>query len=337
MDARAVWSLQERTSGSCTNRFGEFTRLSLPASFNDTANAIERLSFAAKDTLLVVDDYHPARDQREAQAMGYVASRLLRSVGNNRGRSRMRADTSLRPELWPRCVPVVSGERLPEGHSSLARIFPVPVEPGTVDLERLSKAQTKRPLYAQAMSAYIQYLAGKLDDLRDQLPLRFQDLRRRAQFAGGHRREPGQVAYLQLSLDIWLEFAVEIGAVSSDERTALVSDSWDVLLQHARQQANDLANESPVQIFLALLADGFASKRAYFEARSGGLPENAEAWGWARNSTTSMQLENRDELRRPSGAMLLGMLDDDWLLLFPEAAYRLVKPPLINIPAACFP
>ncbi len=42
--------------------YGDFSRLSLPASFEATANALERLQFDAKDALLAVDDYYPAPD-----------------------------------------------------------------------------------------------------------------------------------------------------------------------------------------------------------------------------------------------------------------------------------
>ncbi len=104
--------------------YGDFTRLSLPASFAATANAVERICSAAKDALVVVDDYHPASDAREQTAMATVASRLLRGVDNGAGRARMRADTSLRPELTPRGVVLVTGERLPDGLPRLSGLSP---------------------------------------------------------------------------------------------------------------------------------------------------------------------------------------------------------------------
>ena len=38
--------------------FGEFSASTLPCSFKDTANAIEKKGYILKDTLNVVDDYH---------------------------------------------------------------------------------------------------------------------------------------------------------------------------------------------------------------------------------------------------------------------------------------
>lgn len=306
------------------SHFGDFSRQTLPASFAATANAVERLAFAAKDALLAVDDYHPARDQREAQAMGQVAARLLRGVGNGAGRARMRADTSLRPELPPRCVPLVSGERLPEGHSTAARLFPVPVEPGQLTPERLAAAQAKRPLYASAMAAYLQWLAGRLDLLSATLPTRFRALRQVAQRAGAHRREPGQVAHLFLGLEVWLGFAVEVGALAAAEQDALLSRAWTVLVAHAREHGQDLAAETPVRIFLALLGDGFAAKRAYLEAPGGGAPADGKLWGWEPDTRTDRGGLAYHELRHPTTGTLVGVLEDDWVFLYPEATYQFV-------------
>ena len=274
--------------------------------------------------MLAVDDYHPAQDPREAQAMAQVASRLLRGVGNGVGRPRMRADTSLRPELTPRCVPLVSGERLPEGHSTAARAYPVPVAPGAVDPRRLAEAQACRPLYPLAMAAYLRWLAGRLDDLRAALPARFRALRGAAQQAGAHRREPGQVAHLYLALEVWLGFAVEAGAVTGARRDDLLAEAWRVLLAHAEEHGRDLAAETPVRLFLALLADGFAGKRAYVEAKSGVAPTDGERWGWEPFVRTDRDGDERHELRHLGTATLVGTLDGDWLLLYPEATYQFV-------------
>jgi hypothetical protein len=92
--------------------WGDFSRMTLPASFVATGNALERLTFATKDALLVCDDYFPARNKREADAMDQAAARLLRGVGNGSGRNRMRHDTTMRPDLPPRASPTAT-RRMP--------------------------------------------------------------------------------------------------------------------------------------------------------------------------------------------------------------------------------
>ena len=305
--------------------FGDFTRQSLPASFAATANAIERLLSSTKDALFVVDDYHPASDAREAAAMSQVASRLLRGVGNSSGRTRMRADTSLRPELRPRGMVLATGERLPDGHSTAARMFPIGVTPGSLVKERLSQAQRNRQQYPLAMAAYLQYLAGRIDELRIMLPARFQELRQQAARSGGHTREPGQAAHLQLALECWLTFAVEIGVLTETRKAKLLERAWQVLLTHAAEHGRDLAEETPVRRLLALLSDGFAGKRAYLEAPGGGPPEEAERWGWEVRPATDRDGNDTDEVRHLPSAALVGVLEDDWLLLFPDATYQFIQ------------
>ena len=104
--------------------------MTLPASFVATANALERLTFATKDALLVCDDYFPARNKREADSMGQTADRLLRGVGNGSGRPRMRHDTTLRPGPAPaRRDAGHGGNASPRGHSTNARLFLLPPRP----------------------------------------------------------------------------------------------------------------------------------------------------------------------------------------------------------------
>lgn len=306
--------------------YGPFTRTSLQT-FKATANALERLAFGAKDALLVVDDYHPAQSQREAQEMATVVTRLLRGVGNGAGRSRMRADTNLRPDLPPRCVVLATGERLPEGHSTAARMLPTTVEPGDVRLDALSAGQDNRALLAEAMAAYVQWLAGRMDELRAALPARFAALRSEAQQPGAHLREPSQVAYLRLALETWLAFVVDCGVLTHDQADTRIAEAWTVLLQLAAGQAEALAAETPAQRFLALLGDGFRSRRAYLEHLDGGEPADRERWGWEPYSRVWVddgERREETEYRTRSGAVLLGWLDDDCLLLFPEATYQFV-------------
>jgi len=294
--------------------YGSFTRKTLPASFTSTANALERSLFTFKDALLVVDDYHPAADAREAAAMAQVASRLVRGVGNGAGRNRMRVDTRLRPQLPPRALPLATGERLPTGHSNLARMFPVPVPDGAVDRQMLSVAQQRRHVLPGAMAWYVSRLALRMEALHEQLPDRFRALREQAQHTSVHMREPGQVAHLYLGLETFLAVAVEAGALSASERDDLLGEAWGALMALAREQAGNLVEETPTRRFLALLADGFASRRAYLEAPNGSAPDEAATWGWSE----------RDLERPVAGAVLLGVADGDWLLLFPEATYQFV-------------
>ena len=305
--------------------FGAFTRTDLPATFMATSNAIERLCFAAKDALLIVDDYHPSHDRKEEQLMAAVAQRLLRGVGNGAGRQRMRADTSIRQPLPPRALVIATGERLPSGHSTASRMFPVPIAPGAINVDLLTDLQGRTAQLPLAMSGYIQWIAGRLDALKETLPQRYRDLRAQAQTNAGHAREPGQVAHLQLGLEMFLEFAVDAEAITREEADNLLAGAWAALLRLATEHARDLQVTTPATRFLSLLVEGIASKRGYLTARDGGTPGDPLAWGWEKFAKFDASSGNTyTEIRHLPGATQLGAVDESWLYLTPSVAHSFV-------------
>lgn len=298
--------------------FGPFARLNLPGSFTATVNALERQCFLVKDALIVIDDYYPATTHAEAQQLGQCVSRLLRSVGNGRGRIRMRADTTLRNDYYPRGLPLATAERLPEGHSTMARLLAVPVEPGAINPARLSELQGQRDLLTLAMSGFLQWVAADMDRLRRELPADFQAVRDMAVKAGAHRREPSQVAHIMMGFDVLLQCALVHGVLSEAAVKSHQYKAWDTMLALGKEQADMLHDETVVSRFLHLLSDGIASKQIYFEARFGGAPADGDAWGWEAHYTTDTYGEENRTLRHRPGSTLIGHLDADFLYLLPE-------------------
>lgn len=317
-------SFKSEIAALAAAHFGSgFTRTTLPT-FTATANAIERLTFTLKDALCVIDDYHPATDYREANALAAVASRLLRGIGNGSGRARMRADTTLRPELPPRCVPLATAERLPGGYSTAGRMLPVAIERADIDTAALSRVQAQREQFAGAMAGYVHWLAQNADQLERDLLARFSELRDAALGAGSHAREPAQVAYLALGVDMFAQYAVVARALAQTEADTLFATAWSALLNLAEQAGDDLASETPVARFLAMLGDGIASRRGYLESRAGAVPHDAAELGWEAAVLTDDAGNPRTVYHRVAGATLLGYADEDWLYLLPETAYSFV-------------
>ena len=93
----------------------------LPGNWSSTGNALEGIAFAAKDALLVVDDFAPTGSQGDVQRLHREADRVFRSQGNNAGRGRMNRDGSLRPVKPPRGLILSTGEDVPRGQSLRAR------------------------------------------------------------------------------------------------------------------------------------------------------------------------------------------------------------------------
>ena len=83
--------------------FGKFTASELPLSFRDTANSILHHTFALKDVLTCIDDYHPAGRQEE-QKLTATAQSIMRAYGDRTGKGRLRADASPMESSPPRVM-----------------------------------------------------------------------------------------------------------------------------------------------------------------------------------------------------------------------------------------
>jgi Domain of unknown function (DUF927) len=306
--------------------YGDFTRLTLPASFVATGNGLERLCHALQDCLLVVDDYYPAGDRRQAEAMNQTAGRLLRGIGNQTGRQRMRQDTSMRTDLPPRCLALATGERLPDGYSTNARIFLVTV-PQLTEAEkqaratRLTAAQDSRKQLPKAMATYLQWIAAHWDTLSTEVPDRFHALRTAAYQAGSHAREPSQVAYLQLGWEMFTRCAVEAGALTAPERETLLHDTQTHLLGIASEHTALLRAETTVSRFLALLADGLRSKHIYLRTPDDKTPSQPTQWGWTERIEYDREAQRNVPVAHPQHATQVGYVEADYLYLLPETLY----------------
>lgn len=292
----------------------------IPANWSSTANSLEGLSFTAKDVVLGVDDFAPAATQYEANAQHQKAERLLRAVGNRSGRQRMRADATLRPTKPPRSLIVSTGEDIPTGQSLRARMLILELGPSDVAPDALTACQedARTGFYAGAMSGFLQWLAAWFPDAQAWARQQAIDLRNDAASSTMHRRTPDIVAQLAVGWYLFLDFAAEVGAISTAERRSLWSRGWAALGQAAARQAIYQAANEPATRFLELLASAFASGAAHLAASSGrAAPPNPAAWGWR-------QRVSGDGVRyewQPQGTRI-GWVDGDFIYLDPDASYK---------------
>jgi hypothetical protein len=298
----------------------------LPAGWSSTGNALEGLAFAAKDALLVVDDFCPAGSGSDVQRYHKEADRLFRGQGNRAGRQRMRADATLRPAKPPRGLVLSTGEDTPRGQSLRARLLVLEISGGDFG----PKAPDPNPtltacqrdaaagLYAAALAGFFRWLAPQMDDIRGRLRSELAELRDRARGDGQHARTPGIVADLALGVKWFLDFALAVEAITAPERGDLARRCWQALQEAAAAQARHVEAAEPCGHFLRLLAGAIASGRGHVAGPHGDAPDNAERWGWRCVAVGSGD-NARDEWR-PQGHRL-GWLDGADLFLEPEAAY----------------
>lgn len=292
----------------------------LPGSWSSTGNALEGLAFAAKDVLLVVDDFAPTGATSDIQRYHREADRLLRAQGNHTGRQRMRADATLKPTKAPRGLIASTGEDIPRGLSLRARLLVIEVSPTDLEWDLLSECQTDGASgrFAQVVAAFVQWLASRYEGLRQRLRAEAEKFRRVASRKEQHRRTAGIVAELAVGWRLFLEFAHLAGAVTPEQSEQLWARGWAALGALATDQARHQRVSDPARLFLALLNGAVASGRAHVAGPDGQEPDNPQAWGWRLVTVGGAEHERQEW--RPGGERV-GWVEEDDLSLDPQAAF----------------
>jgi Bifunctional DNA primase/polymerase, N-terminal len=300
-----------------------------PANWSGTVNSIEKLAFLAKDLLLVIDDFAPSGSRRAVTELHEKAERLLRGAGNLAGRSRMHADTSLRPTYWPRGLLASSGEDVPAGHSLRARMAIEQVGANTIDPARLRTLQdaARAGLLAEAMAGYVQFLAG-MPDLGEVVER--QQAKLRGLIAGEHRRTPDTVASLALGVDMFLAFAVAAGAIDEADREVRWEAAWRGFCAAATAQGDEQREEDPVRVFVEAIPEVLAAGMAHVAGRDGEVPQDGDpaALGWRKRSSPLYEQKDRETTdvgltHQPVGNRI-GWIEGEQLWLAPAASLSAV-------------
>jgi Domain of unknown function (DUF3854)/Domain of unknown function (DUF927) len=291
----------------------------LPSSWASTANATEEILFTAKDSLVVVDDYCPAGAVTDVARLNREADRIFRGAGNRAGRQRMNADGTLRPPRPPRGLTLSTGEDVPRGQSLRARLLILEVEQGDFgprgDNPTLSSCQLDagQGLYSLSLSGFLRWLAPRLDGIRKAMADDLARLRLDATaLPGAHARTPGIVASLALGLRHFLDFALNAGAITSDERNRLWAEGWAALNESGAEQAAHTVEEEPAGRFVGLLCAAIASGAAHLAGPDGKVPTDPRRWGWREWGDSWQSV----------GARIGWVNDDGEVFLEPAAALR---------------
>jgi hypothetical protein len=182
--------------------------------------------------------------------------------------------------------------------------------------------------YAQAMAAYLHWLAPRYEVIQRALPDKIRAMRQEFSIATQHQRTPEAIANLLVGLSYFLEFAQEVGALTA----AACKDRWDlarvILEDVAHAQVGHHDEDKPAQRFVDLLRGALTSGKAHIADITGHAPRSCpEAFGW-RGQATRVDHGNNDLAmstgRTPLGA-LIGWVEGDDLYLEPESTYGIVQ------------
>lgn len=250
--------------------YGQFDSRSLPGNFRDTANSLEKRAFACKDSIFVIDDFHPCTTDNEARQMQTSAQKMLRAFGDRQGRARMNSDSSIKQAFIPRGMAIVTGEDLPDvGQSGSARYFALELKRGDIDKTKLTELQARTDELSAAMAAYCDWLSPQIDSLAGVLRKEFEALRMAACENSQHGRIPETVAWLQIGFSAFLKFAVDSGSINQADSDQLAGECWTILNKLAAEQSRTVNEDRPARKFLDALRNMLDVKTVYVRHFSG--------------------------------------------------------------------
>lgn len=237
--------------------FGKFTRDTFPCSFRDTINSIEKKAFLLKDTLNVVDDFNPEMvGNRKLDTM----ERLYAMYGDRTGRTRMSQDgKTLKAPYVARGLCLVTGETTPDvAQSRIARSLIVPMKQDSVDLKKLSILQNNTEKLSFCMIIYIKWIIQNENEVRQFVKSRFDELREN-QNNQHHGRTTEICNVLTLGFNLFTKFMMDNKIIEKEEKEKLDIEAINVLDKLVEQQAENLIELKPTEMFNDAIEQLFAT------------------------------------------------------------------------------
>jgi hypothetical protein len=330
----SVAALSQQHFGAALN-----CRLGLPASWSSTANRLEFLMHEAKDALLVIDDFVPGGSSRDVDDAHKTAERVFRAQGNNQGRQRLNSDGTPKPDRPPRGLVISTGEDKARSKSANARTLPLRFRKedvakgvvGTIDPEILSECQADADagLYAASMAAFVQWLASDYEGACRRLEARSLELRPLATNPGDHGRLPDIMADLFAAFELFVDFALDSGAVTDVEAATYRDTVWDGLKEAAAEARDEHEEESDAgTLFVSLITAALASGHVYLADPKGKevTEDLRAACGWRQ----VLKWQGNDIGQVPEwepgpNASRIGWTDGTFVFLEPKLSYGIAR------------
>jgi hypothetical protein len=277
----------------------------MPADWRSTANALQRLAFDCRDSLLIIDDLKLEEHVKTAEV-------IMQSQGNLQSRLRMNIDQSVRQPLDPRGSILSTGEIDPRTLSTRGRVLMVEIQAGDIDTTVLSRLQAAGDdaLFSSLMGAYIRSLAGRLDQARQTHRQLTADARIKiGEIKGAHPRHPDIIAQLVAAYQLFMGFVVAEKLTIQPVADSLVQTAQSYLIEVAKDQVRFQEEAKAGRQFLDLLASALQSGRCHLLDADSDLAPNPhpQACGWRAEPIRG---GNDVEWKIPSGSRCVGFISD---------------------------
>jgi hypothetical protein len=270
--------------------FGDFIGQGFPSNFSDSKGSMELKAYMANCALYVIDDLAFTGTKKEKDALIGVVTNYIRNSGNGAGRSRLEANTTLKNVFFNRSMTIITGEDLPPGESIIGRSMVMELGKNDIDNAVLRNLQNvaRSGRFGGLMSAYNQWLAPRIDQLKAELPIEINNLRDGANgkdFVSSHPRAPKVYANLIVGIETFLDFLESVDVIDRDEASDLMRDYEANIQTLSSQQGGYIKNEDDVNRFLGLLRSALTSGDCHIATRLDQRQPKVRphSWGWVKS------------------------------------------------------
>lgn len=269
-------SMKSSLASLILSHFGYFTNTTLPFTFRDTNNSIIKRCYYLKDTLTVIDDFHPSSQQDEKRMIDIYQS-IARGFGDKAGRKRMNNAGELMNSYQPQGNAIVTGETLANiGESGTARFISLELDKNDINTQILSDFQSKayNGDLVKSMSTYIEYILSCVNDdeqvFVNSLNILFKNIRQKytdhlIDFSV-HGRIIESVSWLYCSLNLYFFFLKYKKVIDTNTESNLNEKAFNILLEVAKNQATIIKEDKPTEIFINKFKSLVESNKIYFKA-----------------------------------------------------------------------
>lgn len=264
----------------------------VPANFADTTTALEHKMFETADSVLVMDDYHPATSKEQGNRMVETLETLIRFYGDGVGKARGTADGGIRRERRPQGIVVVTGEDRGGSHSSRLRSLFIQVHKSMTKTsqptfigEHLKIYQNDPSLLRDHYYYFIEYIASRYDDYVAWIHNNFDELRRFVEKSGIKEKRLVDVAVqLMLTANIVLDYGENCGAIKQGE-TGFHYEAWvRAIIAVVRTSEAESADMDPSAMYLYAIKsmmDAGELRIAKTQPQYGEKPAQFDGFYWA--------------------------------------------------------
>lgn len=269
----------------------------LTATFKDTKTAIEIKATEYKDSVLVVDDYHPTTSTYEKREMQSLASNILRMYGDGIAKSRSNKYLEKAKEFPPRGMCVITGEDIIGGESSVARFIGIEVASGDYKTEVLSYHQRNPLLFSTHIYYFIEWVSNNFERIINHIKNCFQIYRNEISNLYRHKRLSDSYAILILTTDILVEYCRSVIDINQEEMMRVLVYSKEIIRDTIKVHEQSTTKEDPAILYLIAIQELLISKRCR-------VIKNGEDY---------------------NNSNIIGFEDEEFYYLIPNVAYNFVR------------